>query len=161
MSRASLCLITLLLLATAPTAAAAQEDTTSVALRIFQYDTEKKSSTVAVVLNLIPPLGHGYAGNVKRGLIPAAVAYGGLIVAISVQGECVQVDIFGICARYENEDSAVYTAASIAMLVGYTWGMIDAYHTVRTHNRQLRERLKLAVLPAGSGGMQLRGDLSF
>jgi hypothetical protein len=135
---------------------------TSLTLRIFQYENEKKSPGLAVALNLIPPLGYAYAGNVKRGLIPAAFVWGGAIAAVAIQGDCVVYDYYwGFCQEWENEDSPAYLAASFAIVGGFVWGLVDSYSTVQARNRRLRERLKLAVLPASGGGMQFRAEVPF
>lgn len=140
-----------------PAAARAQTDTTTVAHRIFQYESTDKSLGLAVALNFMPPLGHWYAGDVKRGLIPASLVWGGVVTQLFVAGECLEYDRWDNCLRYENEGEAEYVAIGFISAIGLVWGLVDAYSTANDYNRRLREQLQLTVRPAGSG-VQIRGE---
>lgn len=109
---------------------------------------ERKSSAVAAGLEIIVPiLGHGYAGNAKRGILPAILRVGG-----------------GVARGLAGDDDDKETQAGIgavAFLGGTIWGIVSAVRTANEHNRSLSSgNASLTLLPTPDGrlgvGMALR-----
>ena len=121
----------------------------------------EKSEAAAIGLELIlPVLGHAYAGDAKRGILPAIVHVGGfatlILVALENIGDFPLGDLFG---EEENSggnglDARVY-AGLAAFLGGKVWGVVSAARTARDHNRSLSSppRASAIVGPAPDGGI--------
>ena len=89
----------------------------------------RKSAGVAVLLEwLVPTVGHAYAGNWKRGLLPNAVRVSGAV-------------LFAV-GLSEGSDGDVYsgeTELGLVMMAGGTiWAMVRAGRTARDYNDGLR-----------------------
>jgi len=62
----------------------------------LKYNAEKKSEFAAGALEfLIPVVGHAYAGDAGRGVVPALVSAGGLVIMIAGASD-VNAGIMGI-----------------------------------------------------------------
>ncbi len=108
---------------------------------LLRYQAEKKNEIVAAALEFfIPVLGHAYAGNVEKGLVPAAVSVGGLVMVF------ITPHIFDIQGFYN-----FAWMGSLVYLGGRVWGIVSAYQTSEEYNAQLRKRLKISLVPIRSG----------
>lgn len=100
---------------------------------------ERKSSHVAAGLEIIVPiLGHGYAGNAKRGILPAILRVGGAVA---------------LAAAGDDEDKETQAAiGGLAFLGGSIWGIVSAVRTANEHNRSLSSgNASLTLLPTPDG----------
>ncbi len=96
-----------------------------------KYNAEKKSELTAGVLEwLIPVVGHAYAGDAERGLLPAGVSVGGLVLIFASGGE-----------------SGLITAGLLGYLVGRIWGIVSAVQTGEDFNNNLKTKLNLSLKP--------------
>lgn len=96
-----------------------------------KYNAEKKSELTAGVLEwLIPVVGHAYAGDAERGLLPAGVSVGGLVLIFASGGE-----------------SGLITAGLLGYLVGRIWGIVSAVQTGEDFNNNLKSKLNLSLKP--------------
>lgn len=108
------------LLLTAPLAAQTTDDANWEA-----YNDQKRNAWLATGIEaLVPTVGHAYAGNWKRGLLPAAVGIGGYAVAFSVLDSCE-----GECTDSQNSQIGL---AALVGIGGNIWGLISAYDTAAT-----------------------------
>ena len=149
MTKRTILMILLLVAATSPLSA--QERNANWA----QYQDQKKSEVAALVLEiLIPTVGHAYAGNWAKGLIPFGVTVAGYTTAFVGAAEC--ADHTGDCTGGEN---AKMLSGLIVGIGGQIWGMVSAYRTAENHNNELRERYGietgLAIRPAYGGRAEL------
>lgn len=97
-----------------------------------RYNAEKKSEIAAVLLEEIPLLGHAYAGDIKRGYVPAAVSGGG--IAIYIVGAAADNGYIAVLG------GLIYAGSRI-------WGMISAYNTAKDYNSNLKNKLNLSLQP--------------
>ena len=116
-------------LAVAPVTAQEQQDT------INLTQPGMRSPVLAAVLEAppwIPLLGHWYAGDVKRGILPGVVRMGGLSVAMGTAVECL----------FSCSDTANFVggAGFGVFLSGWIWGMASAYRTASDRNQAIRTR---------------------
>lgn len=96
-----------------------------------KYQAEKKSELTAGVLEaLIPVVGHAYAGDAGRGVIPAIVSVGGLVVMIAGAG---------------NLDATVISLGYLGYLGGRVWGIVSAVQTAEDFNVRLKQQMKLSI----------------
>lgn len=111
----------------------------------------RKSGAVAAGLEIVLPiLGHGYAGNAKRGILPAIVNVGGLVAFYS------QVEDGFV------PSNAVVNIGLAAAIGGKVWGVISAVRTARSHNRSLSSgNASLTLLPTPDGGLGVGMNLRF
>ena len=114
----------------------------------LKYNADKKSELTAGLLEaLIPIVGHAYAGNATKGIIPLVVSVGG-IAAMIVGGS--------------NSSSLTTTTSTVAIgalayLGGRIWGIISAVNTASDYNAKLKSKLNLSF-----NGMQLpQGKTAF
>ena len=118
-----------------------------------QEDQERKNPAVAAGLEIVLPiLGHAYAGNAKRGLLPTAVSVGGLVGLVAR----IDIDIFG-----DSEPETLDYMLLAAFLGGRVWGVVSAARTANDHNRSLSSgNANLSLFPTPDGrvgvGMNLR-----
>lgn len=111
-----------------------------------RYQAEKKSQLTAGVLEaLVPVVGHAYAGDAGRGVIPAVVSVGGLVIMIAGAGEL---------------DVTVITLGYLGYLGGRVWGIVSAVQTADDYNRKLKQQLKLSLRPV-RGGVGLTVSYNF
>lgn len=101
---------------------------------------ERKNPYVAAGLEfLLPILGHAYAGNAKRGILPTVVFVGGFV------GMVARIDIFA------EADALDYLLLG-AFVGGRIWGIASAAMTANEHNRSLSStNADLALLPTPDG----------
>ena len=96
-----------------------------------KYNAEKKSELAAGVLEwLIPVVGHAYASDAERGLLPAGVSVGGLVLIFASGGE-----------------SGLITVGLLGYLVGRIWGIVSAVQTAEDFNNNLKSKLNLSLKP--------------
>lgn len=109
----------------------AQQQSTTDMNTYYMYNMEKKSEAVAVLGELaFPLLGHLYAGDPERGLIPAAVSLGGIAVMMAGGADL---------------NAGMMTLGMLGYLGGRGWGVYSAYQTADDHNLSLRQRLNITV----------------
>ncbi len=115
-----------------------------------KYQAEKKSELTAGVLEfLIPVVGHAYAGNAGKGVVPAVVSVGGLVVAIVGAG---------------NLDYTIALLGYLGYLGGRIWGIVSAVQTADDYNMNLKRKLNLSFQPNyqnGKLGMGMTLTLNF
>ncbi|MEW6507330.1 MAG: hypothetical protein AB1432_06235 [Bacteroidota bacterium] len=94
-----------------------------------KFNAEKKSELVAGVLEwLIPIVGHAYAEDAQRGLLPAGVSLGGLVLVFASGGE-----------------TGLITVGVLGYLVGRIWGIVSAVETATDFNKSLKSKLNLTM----------------
>ena len=111
---------------------AAQADTVHV------VQTPLRSPALAAIFEvhpLIPLLGHWYAGDVKRGLLPTVVNIGGLALFIP----CVNLLGAGASNCSGTRDDIALVGA-LAFVSGWVWRMVSAHNTAKDQNRLITER---------------------
>jgi len=119
----------------------AQQNTTNDAW--LKYNAEKKSEPLSGILEAcIPLVGHAYAGDVKRGFVPAGVSLGGLALSI-----------IGV---FSNSIAAVYLCWT-AYFGGRVWGVVSAINTANDYNANLRNKLNLSLQPINDPQMGTLG----
>ena len=88
-----------------------------------------KSKAIAVGLEIVVPiLGHGYAGDAKKGILPAIVTLGGYIAigtTLDDEGEI----------KGDKEGTAALGA--VAVLAGRAWALVQVSKMVDAHNKNL------------------------
>ena len=88
-----------------------------------------KSKAVAVGLEIVVPiLGHGYADNAKKGILPALVTVGGYVAIATTLNDDGEV-------KKDKEGTAALGA--VAVLAGRTWALVQVSRMVAEHNRRL------------------------
>lgn len=107
--------------------------------QLLKYNADKKSEFAAGALEfLIPVVGHAYAGNAGRGVMPAVVSVGGLVVLI---------------AGASDLDVTIASLGYIAYLTGRIWGIVSAVNTAENYNTNLKSKLNISFntmkLPQG------------
>jgi hypothetical protein len=123
-------------------ATAAEAQMTSDQTALLQYTAERKNEWVAVGLEwLVPIVGHAYAGNAKRGILPTAVTVGGLAMAIA-GARCDSMCAVG--GKPANNEGLGLAGLGVAM-VGRTWALVSAHRTAAAHNAGLRDRLGISI----------------
>ena len=91
----------------------------------LQYETAKKSEAVAIGLEaMIPVLGHAYANDARRGVLPAVVSVAGFIGMFSGA-----------------ESTTVRRLGALAYVAGRGWGLFSAWGTAQD------ARLGLSITP--------------
>lgn len=105
---------------------------------------QEKSAAAAFGLELVLPIvGHAYAGNAKRGILPAVFYVGGFV------GLVAQAEEDGFIA----DGAGAYVALG-ALLGGRIWGLVSAVRTTNDYNRSLSSgNASLTVLPTPDGGI--------
>lgn len=95
------------------------------------YYAEKKGEVEAAVIEaLVPVLGHAYAGNARRGLLPAGISAAGFVLLIAGSAEL---------------DTGMASLGALGYLGGRIWGIVSAYQTAKDTNADLRRRLGISV----------------
>ena len=120
-----------LVLAAGPVAAQEKRDTT------HPMQEDMRSPGLALVLEgwiVIAPVGHWYAGDVKRGLLPTAVKLGGIPLLLMC------VDMAGGSAVCSATEEAVSGLGALMFVGGWIWGMASAYRTASDRNQAIRTR---------------------
>jgi len=124
------------------------------------YEDLRKSPATAGVLEYVCPFaGYLYAGDMRRGLWPNVLKFGGMFLVIAsigcspdgppIPGE----PDTNACSDRQTQA----TVGVLSFLVGYVWSIIDAYDTAKDYNRALLDRLSLqAVGRNGRAGLQLQ-----
>lgn len=107
------------------------------------YEREMKDPTTAMALEaLLPFVGHAYAGDASRGLIPGLLTIGGLgsaFLGVIVWAE-EDEDCGGTVCASESV-TALLVGGLVAAGVGRVWGALTAAGTANRYNRELRESL--------------------
>ncbi len=99
----------------------------------LRYNAEKKGEAESAIIEaFIPVLGHAYAGDARRGFLPAAVSVGGLVLMMAGSADL---------------DAGMMGLGSLGYLVGRVWGIVSAYQTAQEYNASLRQRLNISVGP--------------
>lgn len=104
-------------------------------------DTQMKIPIVAMALEaVLPTIGHAYAGDWNKGLLPNIVRVGGAITTIVGSVSCID-DIF------EEEDSGcgMLLLGVLAFTGGGIWAIISANNVAREFNARLRESLGISL----------------
>ena len=130
-----LALLVLLLL---PTASAAQSGEQPAVPETDEPQVQEpvKHEGLAFYLELaVPVLGHVYAGDAIRGVVPAVVGLGG--VGMIVAGDSLLDSATGWDEFLEA--GALWILGIAAAVGGKIWGLASAVDTARDHNRQLRQ----------------------
>ena len=118
-----------------------------------QENQGRKDPFVAAGLEIVlPVLGHAYAGNAKRGILPNAVSVGGFVGMVAR----IDVDIFG-----SSEPETLDYVLLAAFLGGRVWAIVSAARTANDHNRSLSSgNANFSLFPTPDGrigvGMNLR-----
>ena len=88
-----------------------------------------KSKAVAVGLEVvIPILGHGYAGNAKKGILPALTTFGGYVaIATTLNDE----------GEIKEDKEGVAAAGAALAVAGRVWALMQVSRMVDAHNRGL------------------------
>lgn len=135
-------LLMLVGLCLAPMISAQQRSASNNADAWARYNAEKKDEIVAAALEwVVPVVGHAYAGDVHRGLIPLAVSGGGLVltvIGLSAQS-CDYYD------AYCGPNGALVGIGLLTYLGGRVWGVVSAYGAAQDFNAALRQRLNLSA----------------
>ena len=118
----------------------------------LQAQEGRKSGAAAFGLELIvPTLGHAYAGDWKRGVLPAVFSVGGYV------GLLAQADDDG----FVGDGAGAYLALG-ALLGGRIWGLVSAVGTANDHNRSLSSgNASVTLLPTPGGGLGVGMALRF
>jgi hypothetical protein len=96
-----------------------------------KYNSDKKSELTAGVLEwLIPIVGHAYAEDAERGLLPAGVSVGGLVLIFASGGE-----------------TGLLTVGLLGYLIGRIWGIVSAVETASDFNSNLKTKLNITLKP--------------
>jgi len=125
-----------LILAAGPVAAQENQDT------IDLIQASMRSPALAIVLEAppVPPLlGHWYAGDVKRGLLPVAVSLGGLGLGMMCH------DFVGSSAGCSDAQETIATLGLLTFVGGWIWRMASAYRTASDRNQAIRRARDGAV----------------
>ena len=166
MLRSAFTLATLALLFGAPTtfrpaALSAQDSPGTLDPEWYKlYEDSKKSPATAGVLEYVCPFaGYLYAGDMRRGLVPNLLKFGGIFLVVASIG-CSQ-DGPPIPGETEERGcegrETLATIGALSVLTGFIWGTVDAYDTAKDYNRALLDRLSLqAVGRNGRAGLQLQ-----
>jgi len=117
----------------------------------MKYNADKKSEFAAGALEfLIPVVGHAYAGDAGRGVIPAVVSVGGLVVLV---------------AGASDLNAGVAAFGYLAYLGGRIWGIVSAVNTAEDYNANLKSKLNLSFnsmkFPQGKTGYGLTLSFNF
>ena len=107
---------------------------------------ERKSPEVAAGLELVLPiLGNAYAGNAKRGILPAILRVGGLVAVIAADN---------VNGYMPDENDTQETIGIVAWVGGLVWGVVTAVRTANAHNRSLSSgNANLSLHPTPDGGL--------
>ena len=122
---------TALVLAAGPLAAQEERDTVDLT------QTAMRSPALAAALEgwlIVLPVGHWYAGDVKRGLLPIAVKLGGVAMATAC------LDLAGGTAVCSDTQETIAGLGALALVGGWVWGMVSAYRTASDRNESIRTR---------------------
>ncbi len=115
---------------------------------MIRYTVDRKSEPAALGIEwLVPVVGHAYAGNARKGILPAVVHVAGL-TAFVMGARCDSVCKLN---NQGSEDEGLAWAGLGVAAVGKAWGMISAYRTAGNHNADLRRRLNLTLAPRDGG----------
>jgi len=115
MSRSTTFILATVLWVFAPTPGFAQEAETA---------TGRKNLIIAVVAETaFPVLGHAYAGDARRGLIPAVPLAAGYVVT----AHAMATETF----------TNLHAVGVVSALVGKVWGVVSVVSTVRDRNASL------------------------
>ena len=88
-----------------------------------------KSKAIAVGLEIVVPiLGHGYAGNAKKGIPPALATLGGYIAIATALDEDGEI---------KDDKEGVVLAGSAAVIAGRVWALMQVSKMVDEHNKRL------------------------
>jgi len=122
------------------------------------YEDLRKSPVTAGVLEYVCPFaGYVYAGDLRRGLMPNLLKFGGLFLVVASVGCDDQPPPGEADTNGCNDRQTQAMVGALSFLVGYVWSIIDAYDTAKDHNRALLDRLSLqAVKRPGGTGLQLQ-----
>ena len=121
---------------------AAQADTAYVA------QTPLRSPALAAIFEVhpfIPLLGHWYAGDVKRGLLPTVVNIGGLPLAF----RCLNLMGSGWSSACSDTEETLAAVGALAFFGGWVWRMVSAHNTAKDQNRIITERQATTSLFVG------------
>lgn len=137
-------MVAMVLCMAGPVAAQEIQDT------VDQVQDGMKSPGVALLLEahpFIPLLGHWYAGDVKRGILPTVVNLGGLPLALMC------LDIIGDSGCSDTQDM-ISAAGAIAFFAGWAWRMSSAHGTASDRNQAIRARdgsleISYGIMPVG------------
>ena len=118
-----------------------------------KYNSEKKDEFIAGALEfLVPIVGHAYAGDASRGVLPTLVSVGGLGLYIIGVSSAISGDLSNV--------SSGFSTASLGLLIyfgGRVWGIVSAVQTAQDHNNALKRKLNLSIVPYQNPN----GDISF
>ena len=88
-----------------------------------------KSKAVAVGLELLVPiLGHGYAGDAKKGIPPALLTIGGYVALATTLDEDGEI---------KEDKETVAGVGALAALAGRVWALVQVSKMVDAHNNRL------------------------
>ena len=137
--------VTALVLVAGPLAAQEEQDTVD----LMQAATRSPVLAAALEGWLLLPVGHWYAGDVKRGLLPTVVKLGALPLAF----QC--VDLAGGSASCSDTREKIAAVGAFAFVGGWVWGMVSAYRTASDRNEAIRTRfgsveVRYGIRPATS-----------
>lgn len=122
-------------------------------------DAGWRNEWIAVGLEFyLPTVGHAYAGDWKRGIMPAALRTIGLAGALyAYSTDCYSDDSF--CGW------GLGVGGTVAFFSGWVWSCVSAHRTARDWNRSLRERLgietSLMIRPVRADRFEVVAGLRF
>ena len=106
-----------------------------------------KSKAIAVGLEIVLPiLGHGYAGDAKKGILPALVTLGGYITIATTLDDDGEI---------KSDKEGVALAGGAVALAGRVWALVRVSNMVEEHNK------RLSVKPMDKGRVGARVVMDF
>ena len=111
------------------------------------FPAAPKSKAVAVGLEIVVPiLGHGYAGDAKKGILPALVTLGGYVAIATTLDDDGEI---------KEDKEATAGLGALAVIGGRVWALVQVSRMVEAHNK------RLSVKPMEKGRLGAKLALSF
>ena len=141
--------LALLLLPTPSTAQSVEQPVVPEVDRPQVQEAEKDLGGALFLELLVPVLGHAYAGDARRGVLPAVVTLGGVGM------------IFGGASARDYAGVIVALGGIAVSAGGKIWGLVSAVDTARDYNRRLRERASPTLVLTRDGRASIGVSLRF
>jgi hypothetical protein len=149
-------IILVALLASLPTPVESQADPQPEHQSAESVGSRHSPALAGVLEYLIPTVGHAYAGDWGRGIVPNVVRIGGLVVAVAGMEEKESVYLFA-----PKLECTTVCAIGIGVgLVGTVWAVWSAVKTANEINdKRSTGPLTLTLSPAPGGGFLIGGQI--